>query len=102
MIWKNNAQYYVQEDAIQEIIAQRRHRMEAPDEDERVELPRQQSAVAEATSQPGQESFLEMIVRTIAALHDWLAGPPMTTQDRIRRDIDQQSHKPFTIPMGGA
>lgn len=43
-----------------------------------------------------------MITRTIAAIQDWLSGPPMTAKGRVSRDIAQQSYKPFAGPMGGA
>ena len=43
-----------------------------------------------------------LITRTIEAIHQWLSGPPLAAQDRIRRDIAQESHKPFASPMGGA
>ena len=42
------------------------------------------------------------ITRTIGAIQDWLSGPPLTPQDRIKRDMAQQSHKPFAGTMGGA
>ena len=44
-----------------------------------------------APSRLPKESWLPMITKTIAKLHDWLSGPPMTTQDRIRRDITEHS-----------
>ena len=58
-----------------------------PEIDERLRLPRQGSAVAKATFQLKKESFLEMITRTIAAIHDWLAGPPTSEQKRVQLDI---------------
>ena len=75
---------------------------EDPGIDERVRLPRQQAAVAEAASHLEEESFLDMITRTIAAIHDWLAGPPTSAQDRIRRDIAEDHHQRLGGPLGGA
>ena len=45
-----------------------------------------------------------MIARAITAIHDWLAGSAMTTQDRdrISRDIYQPNHNHFGGPFGGA
>ena len=45
----------------------------------------------EADSQYEEESFLDMITRTISMLHDWLAGPPMSSRDRVRHDITEHS-----------
>ena len=65
-------------------------------------LPRRQAVVAEAASQLEKESILDMIKRTIVAIHDWLAGPPTSAQDRNRRDIAEDHHQRLGGPLGGA
>lgn len=75
---------------------------EDPEIDEKARLPRQQAAVAEATSHLDKESFLEMITRTIVALHDWLAGPPASAQDRVKHDIAEHANWAHYGSMGGA
>ena len=75
---------------------------EDPEFDERAQRPRQQAVVAEAASHLEQESFLGMLKRTIVAIHDWLAGPPTSAQDRIRRDIAEDHHQRLGGPLGGA
>ena len=75
---------------------------EDPEIYERAGLPRQQSAVAEATSHLDEESFFKMITRTIAALHEWLAGPPASAQNRVRHDIAEHRNWPVFGPIGGA
>ena len=75
---------------------------EDPGFDEKMPLPRQQAVVAEAASQFEKESFIDMIKRTIVAIHDWLAGPPTSAQDRIKRDIAEDHHQRLGGPLGGA
>ena len=54
-----------------------------------------------APSRLAKESWFAMITRTIAKLHDWLSGPPMSTRDRIREDI-KHSNWWLYGPMRGA
>ena len=75
---------------------------EDPGFDEKIRLPRQQAVVAEAAAQLEKESILDMIKRTMVAIHDWLAGPPTSAQDRIRRDIAEDNHQRLGGPLGGA
>lgn len=75
---------------------------EDPGIDGRVRLPRQQAVVAEAAPHLEQESFLGMLKRTIVAIHDWLAGPPTSAQDRLKRDIAEHNDWRLGRPMGGA
>ena len=74
---------------------------EDPEIDENARLPRQRSAGAEAASHLDKESFLDMITRTIAAIHDWLAGPAMTMQDRVKREIAEAQKWTRFGPLGG-
>ena len=74
---------------------------EDPEIDERVRLPRQQAAVAEAASHLEEESFLDMITKTISAIHDWLAGPPTTAQERVKHDIAEHENWAHYGSMGG-
>ncbi len=63
------------------------------------------AAAHELTTAPARlpkESWLPMITRTIAKLHDWLAGPPMSTRDRIRHDITEHASLPLHGPLAGA
>lgn len=73
-----------------------------PKIDERLRLPRQGSAVAEAAYQLQKESFLEMITRTIAAIHDWLAGPPTSEQQRVQLDIIEHQNLAHYGTMGNS
>lgn len=75
---------------------------EDPEIDEKARPPRGHAAVAEATSQFRQEGVLEMLARTIVALHDWLAGPPTSAQDKIKHDLAEHRDWPLHGPMGGA
>ena len=70
---------------------------EDPKIDERIRLPRQQSAVAETESHLEEERFLDMITRNIVALHEWLAGPPMTAQERVKNDITEHNRSYYEI-----
>ena len=75
---------------------------EDPEIDEKARLPRQQAAVAEATSHLKKESFLHMIAKTIASLHEWLAGPPTSAQDRVKNDIAEHQNWGHYGLMGAA
>ena len=39
-----------------------------------------------------------MLTRTITALHEWLAGPPASAQERVRRDI--AGHDNYSLYYG--
>lgn len=73
----------------------------ASEADERMRLPRQPSAVVEGASQNKQESILDMIAKTIAAFHDWLAGPPTSAQHRVEQDIVEHGNWGHYGLMGG-
>ena len=70
--------------------------------DAKARPPRQHAAVAEATSQLIQEGVLDMLTRTIVALHDWLAGPPASAEEKIKHDLAEHRDWPLQGPMGGA
>ena len=75
---------------------------EDPKIDEKTQLPRQEAAVAEAAFHLEKESFLDMITKTIVALHQWLAGPPASAHERVQHDIAEHANWARYGSMGGA
>ena len=43
-----------------------------------------------------------MITRTIAAIHDWLAGPPTSEQQRVQLDIIEHQNLAHYGTMGNS
>ena len=69
--------------------------------DGKARLPRNK-AVAIETAHQEKESNLEMITKTIVAIHQWLAGPPASAQDRVKHDIAEHANWAHYGSLGGA
>ena len=59
-------------------------------------------AVAIETAHQEKESILEMLTKTIVAIHQWLAGPPASAQDRVNHDIAEHANWAHYGTLGGA
>jgi hypothetical protein len=75
---------------------------EDPETDGKARLPGNQTAVAGEAAHQEKENILEMITKTVVAIHQWLAGPPVSAQDRVQHDIAEHANWAHYGTLGGA
>jgi len=70
--------------------------------DGKARLPGNQAAVAGEAAHQEKENILEMLTKTVVAIHQWLAGPPVSAQDRVKQDIAEHANWAHYGTVGGA